>query len=1339
MKPRKLYLKEGLLLALSLLGIGSCQNRDNGHRETYRAQVSLDLPWSQLPDSRAQITGAGTLVVYAVDASRESVNNREAITGAFDRALADASNNQVVLDLPLDTSMRLIKAQYPKAVTAAQLTQLRPIRIGLSDVFSVAADTQELTLPIGLHNAPQVASMVPADAATQVALTTQIALEFTEPLAGSTVTTNLTGPQCSGSVQVSADQFFTCVPMTSQPVASNSGKTFSLTPAAPLAENTTYRIKLTEDLRDLLDNGPPAEYVTQGFSTGLAIDRTAPSATSLYPASGATSVAITTQLGLQFSEALNPATLTVSTSGTACTGSVQVSKDDFATCVPFSAQATAASGNQSFLWSFLSPLEYETTYKIKVLRSIKDTSGNALDKQYLSSGFTTQAPAVPTLVSSIPADGTLGVHPSSSLSVTFSEAMDPSTLTLDYGCNGTVQVSSDDFANCAALASPMVASNGNKTFTISSAELNNGTTYKIRVTSAAKSALGKYLSATQTQAQGFTVYAGFGALYSNAAQWMDFYKNDDTTTTPIPSPYKASNTACAGTETGWQACLHGGERFVVSLPSSVASCTGVTATDALGAFDWECLSGPVRIVSKGLANQKHLSDLIDWTVSPLAFKDNAVSIRKNGTLVLQTAAGKWWSNPIVENSTALNATGTIYAFTSNPGTNLTLGTAKTAVVVKPGVTLTGATGNVITLSQKFAWVEGTINASTGGSAYGLSGSAANFAVLRNLTVSGASSQGVYLASSTGTRLESISVSGSGSHGLYLNGAHYASLYDLKSFGNGGSGFDLRSNGARARKLRLHNNTSHGLSGFTGGSWVQFIDLVASNNNGSGVSWWGDVNHAFFGLVASNNGAAAITSFQATHLLYLNATLANSGSNGINLSYSYNNSYINSVAVNSAVHGLATGTFGTYGQWVDVASGQSGNTGYSNTWMLESNADGFLGLLLFGGNSTDCAVSFLQKVAGINSSCVGANPPSNFVLRQNQPISSAFVGLVGANDTTNNTTQTLGEAAVGSITDWSSFENSYRAWGKSGGSSFATTHRGRCTTGNCAVWDYSLKATDSTLRAVHTTLPTGNDVNRQIWNAINKAACDQVPGAVWTGSCSNGTATTAAACSTALATWTIAGSCSHPAISAQATCTSWGWCSDTTKDISGTCVSTCSDTNQTTSANCVNTCTEALKTTQSVCGVCSNPAMGDNAACIAAGATWTTWTWAAGVCSDPAKNTQLKCGTCSNGTSLDSTACGTAAATWTAQTWAARTWSARTWHAGDWNSTEKCVSTFLNHAVEILDDSIGNENGLCESNEACLLTPNIGAYQGHGALVSAGTFTNGTLTGISLYRYSTNGH
>jgi parallel beta-helix repeat protein len=73
---------------------------------------------------------------------------------------------------------------------------------------------------------------------------------------------------------------------------------------------------------------------------------------------------------------------------------------------------------------------------------------------------------------------------------------------------------------------------------------------------------------------------------------------------------------------------------------------------------------------------------------------------------------------------------------------------------------------------------------------------------------------------------------------------------------------------------------------------------------------------------------------------------------------------------------------------------------------------------------------------------------------------------------------------------------------------------------------------------------------------------------------------------------------------------------------------------------------------------------------------------------------------------------------------------------NWNGIA-CGTTFLRNAVEIAGKG-GNENNLCESGETCLYTPNIGSYQGHGDLESAGTFNDGFLTRIRLMKYKING-
>ncbi|MDH4275745.1 MAG: hypothetical protein OEW08_11965, partial [Gammaproteobacteria bacterium] len=71
---------------------------------------------------------------------------------------------------------------------------------------------------------------------------------------------------------------------------------------------------------------------------------------------------------------------------------------------------------------------------------------------------------------------------------------------------------------------------------------------------------------------------------------------------------------------------------------------------------------------------------------------------------------------------------------------------------------------------------------------------------------------------------------------------------------------------------------------------------------------------------------------------------------------------------------------------------------------------------------------------------------------------------------------------------------------------------------------------------------------------------------------------------------------------------------------------------------------------------------------------------------------------------------------------------------------RCESTFLRSTIEIFGDGVGNENGLCESNEVCLYTPNIGSYQGHGAIIAAGSIGDaGVIKNVTLLKYEQNGY
>lgn len=79
----------------------------------------------------------------------------------------------------------------------------------------------------------------------------------------------------------------------------------------------------------------------------------------------------------------------------------------------------------------------------------------------------------------------------------------------------------------------------------------------------------------------------------------------------------------------------------------------------------------------------------------------------------------------------------------------------------------------------------------------------------------------------------------------------------------------------------------------------------------------------------------------------------------------------------------------------------------------------------------------------------------------------------------------------------------------------------------------------------------------------------------------------------------------------------------------------------------------------------------------------------------------------------------------------------------WAGTiNRCFSEALLWAVEIQGDGLGNENNLCEAGETCLLSPNIGSYQGHGDIIDLTVIpAGGNLPGgaITLKKYEHNGY
>jgi hypothetical protein len=119
-----------------------------------------------------------------------------------------------------------------------------------------------------------------------------------------------------------------------------------------------------------------------------------PQVTATSPVDGASAVVAGTSIAVTFSQAMNPATLTGQTVAGACSGSIQLSLDGFASCVPYSAAAAAmAAGNTVATFVPQPGLLVNRTYQIRVTTAAQNPSGIALGSTYTQAlGFTTTSP-----------------------------------------------------------------------------------------------------------------------------------------------------------------------------------------------------------------------------------------------------------------------------------------------------------------------------------------------------------------------------------------------------------------------------------------------------------------------------------------------------------------------------------------------------------------------------------------------------------------------------------------------------------------------------------------------------------------------------------------------------------------------------------------------------------------------------------------------------------------------------------------------------------------------------------------------------------------------------------
>jgi methionine-rich copper-binding protein CopC len=403
------------------------------------------------------------------------------ITVTFSEAVTAGTVNSTNILLKLTSTGATVPGTLAfNGTTLVTFTPSAPLTQGANYTFSVNAVTDLagnampgpfiLTFTVGDITAPTVVSTVPADLATNVSPTAAITVTFSEAMDQATVnaTTFFVRPTAGGSNVAGVITY------------NATTNTATFTPSSALAGGTAYTATVTTGAKDLAGNALAATK-TWTFAT---TDSTPPTITSVVPANNATGVATNATVQVTFSEPMDSATMTTT----------NITLKNTSTTVAVTATVSYNTATKVATLTPSGPLSNATNYTLTVTTGVKDVAGNALVSQF-TSNFTTTAVTdntPPTIISRSPAPNALGVATNTTVTVGFSEPMDPLTITTT-----TVKLAPTSSGTPVAAVVTYDAGTNSAILTPSSPLLNN-TGYTVTVTTGVKDVAGNALATQST-------------------------------------------------------------------------------------------------------------------------------------------------------------------------------------------------------------------------------------------------------------------------------------------------------------------------------------------------------------------------------------------------------------------------------------------------------------------------------------------------------------------------------------------------------------------------------------------------------------------------------------------------------------------------------------------------------------------------------------------------------------------------------------------------------------------------------------------------------------------------
>jgi ketosteroid isomerase-like protein len=480
---------------------------------------------------------------------------------------------------------------------------------------------------------PAVTATAPANLATNVPLNQKLSATFNTPMTASTII-------APGTFTLATTTGGTAVPGTVTYDAASNTAIFA--PTAALTASTQYTATLTTAAESAAGNVLPANYVWS-FTTGLEANATAPTVTSTDPATAAMGVPLNQQIAATFSTAMNPSTISAA-------GTYTVATTVGGVAVP----GTVSYAGTTALFTPSAPLTATTQYTATITNTAADLTGVALAANYGWS-FTTGAAdnlVNPTITSTTPASGAMGVFIDSPVSATFSTAMDPTTIT-----NATFTVAVAGVGGAAVSGTVTYDPSSQIATFLPSANLTADTQYTATVSNLVKDLSGNVLA---------------GGV--------------------APNPWSFTTGAVAGAGGPAAISLGSAGNFAVMATSAISSTGPVVINGNVGLAPGTSQGIPPAQVNGTI----HVNDSVVMQAQAdlLAAYNDATSRSTNAQVLPGNMGGLTFTPGLYVNSTSVMIAGA-----PGPGNNVTLdaqGDPNAVFIFKMGSTLTtGVSSQVI--------------------------------------------------------------------------------------------------------------------------------------------------------------------------------------------------------------------------------------------------------------------------------------------------------------------------------------------------------------------------------------------------------------------------------------------------------------------------------------------------------------------------------------------------------------------------------------------------------------------------------------------------------------------